>query len=177
MNRQEWLNSPNMHNEYYKKVQKLLKEWKAENNITERCVAHHRDDTEECRKYNAEHYERWGCEEDGTFIDGKYIIFMTCAEHTLYHHAGKHVSDETKKKISENNIRYWKGKHLSDETKKKMSENNVRYWKGKHHTDETKKKISETNKVINDLWKIYKQLNGTMNYNEFRKSLKNQQTT
>ena len=35
---------------------------------------------------------------------------------------GYHPSEETKKKLSENNAKYWKGKHLSDETKKKMSD-------------------------------------------------------
>ena len=37
------------------------------------------------------------------------------------------------------------GKHLSKETKRKISESN----KGKHHTEETKRKISEANKGIN----------------------------
>lgn len=36
---------------------------------------------------------------------------------------GKKASEQTKKKMSENNGRYWKGKHLSEETRKKISEN------------------------------------------------------
>lgn len=39
-----------------------------------------------------------------------------------------------------------KGKKMSDETKKKMSENNARYFLGKKLSDETKKKISEAKK-------------------------------
>ena len=54
-------------------------------------------------------------------------------------HTGKHLSDETKEKISNNSARYWKGKHLSDETKKKLSVSLT----GKHHSEDTKKKISE----------------------------------
>src|SRR5574344_59032 len=52
--------------------------------------------------------------------------------------AGKHLSDEVRRKISEAK----KGKHKSDETKLKISEAR----KGKHHSDETKKKMSEANK-------------------------------
>ena len=58
---------------------------------------------------------------------------------------GRH-SEETRKKISE----AIKGKKRSVETRKKMSDNNVRYWKGKstpirgkHHTLEARKKMSE----------------------------------
>ena len=63
-------------------------------------------------------------------------------------HFGYHPSEETKKKLSENNAKYWKGKHLSEETKKKLSEvnkgeNNPNY--GKHISDEHKKRISEAN--------------------------------
>lgn len=59
MNRKEYLESNNKTYAYYVKVQQLLKDWKAENNINETCVVHHRDDTEECIKYNNEHYELW----------------------------------------------------------------------------------------------------------------------
>ena len=49
---------------------------------------------------------------------------------------GRLVSEDTRKKLSdakkgENNPRYWKGKHLSQDTRQKISENNSRYWKGK----------------------------------------------
>ena len=142
MNRQEWLLGKCKCNNYYKQVQKLLKEWKLENNIQERCVVHHRDDTEECRKYNEEHYERWGCNEDGTFEYGKYVAFMTDSKHARYHNIGKHHSEETKEKLRLVN----KGKRHSEETKEKMSRNNARYFKGKHLSEETKNKISNTKK-------------------------------
>ena len=45
--------------EYYKHVCVLLRQWKSDNNYDCKCVVHHRDDTEECRKYNQEHYELW----------------------------------------------------------------------------------------------------------------------
>ena len=59
-------------------------------------------------------------------------------------------SEETRKKISENNARYWQGKTHSEETRKKMSENNARYWKGKTLSEKTRKKISEANKGENN---------------------------
>ena len=46
---------------------------------------------------------------------------------------------EVKEKIREKAI----GRKASEETKKRMSENNVKYWKGKHLREETKKKISQ----------------------------------
>ena len=62
-------------------------------------------------------------------------------------------SEETRKKISENNARYWQGKTLSEETRKKMSEAN----KGENHPmygkprpEETRKKISEALKGENN---------------------------
>ncbi len=69
---------------------------------------------------------------------------------------GKHLSEETKKKISEankgvNSPNY--GKHLSEETKKKIGEarkgkyagvNHPNY--GKHHSEEAKKKIGEVHR-------------------------------
>ena len=55
-------------------------------------------------------------------------------------------SEETRKKISENNARYWQGKTLSAKTRKKMSEAQ----KGKTLSEETRKKISEANKGENN---------------------------
>ena len=69
---------------------------------------------------------------------------------------GKHLSEETKKKLSEAHkglISGHKGMHHSEETKKKISEankgkllgdNNPMY--GKHHSEEIRKKISEARK-------------------------------
>ena len=46
-------------------------------------------------------------------------------------------TEETKRKMSENNGKYWICKKLSDETKRKMSEGN----KGKIYSEETKQKL------------------------------------
>ena len=54
------------------------------------------------------------------------------------HNKGKHLSEETKKKISEAN----KNRHLSEESRKKMFESN----KGKHFSEETKQKMSNAQK-------------------------------
>lgn len=62
-------------------------------------VRHHLRDTEEQRKYNDEHYELWGHNLDGTFEYGKYVIFVTEEEHLEIHH----LSEETRKRISESN--------------------------------------------------------------------------
>ena len=66
---------------------------------------------------------------------------------------GKHHSEESRKKISEHNVKFFLGKHLSKETRKKISESfKKRYIKekhpmwGKHRSEETKRKISEKNK-------------------------------
>ena len=58
-------------------------------------------------------------------------------------------SEETRKKMSENNARYWKGKKRSEETRKKISENNARYWQGKTLPEKTRKKMSESQKGEN----------------------------
>lgn len=44
-------------------------------------------------------------------------------------------------RCGENNPNF--GKHLSNEIRQKISENNAKYWLGKHFSDETRKKISE----------------------------------
>ena len=58
----------------------------------------------------------------------------------IYKH--KPHSEETKRKISINNVKYWEGKHLSKETRLKMS----LLHKGKHHSEETKMKMGESGK-------------------------------
>ena len=68
-------------------------------------------------------------------------------------HGGKHLSNETKQKLSKansgkNNGRY--GYRYSEEERKYMSEHSV--WKGRKHTDETRKKISEYAKAHPEKW-------------------------
>lgn len=46
----------------------------------------------------------------------------------------------------ENNSKAQKGKKMSEETKRKISENMPKYWEGKKHTEESKKKMSEAKK-------------------------------
>ena len=176
MNKQDYYNSKGKCKKYYRQAQKLLKNWKAENNITERCVVHHRDDTDEVIEYNEEHYELWGFNEDGTFEPGKYVQFMTQSEHNKHHLTGKYIgadnpfynchhtdeqrnkwslerkgrklTEEWKQHISENNahISGMKGKQHSEVSRKQISENNARYWKGKKRSDEARKHMSEAKK-------------------------------
>ena len=182
MNRKEFLESGG-YSIYNYKVRKLLKQWKLENNITERCVAHHRDDTEECKKYNEEHYELFGFEIDENgilkFEEGKYVQFMTKSAHSSHHHKGKYISDEIKRKLhfkllGENNPRY--GKHHSEETRKKISEHN----KGKVMSAETRKKISKSKtgrceavKSFSYMYNIYKLNDGKLKWNEFQRAISN----
>ena len=72
-----------------------------------------------------EYYNRPACE----------LIFLTPLEHIRLHHLGKHLSAETRKKMSEARI----NKPKSAETRKKMSEAN----KGKSLSAETRKKMCE----------------------------------
>ena len=147
MNKKEYY-SANHRNKYHKYVHKVLREWAHANNITVPVLVHHRDDTDECRKYNDEHYELWGCEEDGTFEYGKYVVFMTTADHAAYHHTGKTRSDTTRKKMCDNhadfkgsnNPNY--GKHRTEETKDKIRKANT----GHKHSAEVRQKISENRK-------------------------------
>ena len=155
-----------------RKIQKSLEY----NHDPKAIVRHHLRDTEEQRKYNDEHYEYFGFNQDGTFEYGKYVIFVTEEEHHSIHviseetrqhmrdaqyirHKNNPVSEETRRKISESNKgrpgmigedHPMYGKHHSDESKKKMSDaikaNPTRYWKGKSLSEEHKQKLSESGK-------------------------------
>ena len=174
MNRKEWSKK---HNRLlaveYIKIHKILNDWMLQNGITERCDVHHRDDTEETRKYNEEHYERWGFNEDGTFEYGKYVIFMTKAEHTHYHKIGKKFSDEHRANLSNNHSHYWKDKQRSEETRAKISTTK----KGKNCSNEHRTKISEAYKGMSVLYATYKNNGGTLKWHEFRTALKNGEIT
>ena len=176
MNKNEYYNSVICYkNPEYKQVRKYLSEWKQTNNITKKCVIHHRDDTEECRAYNEAFYERWGCDEDGTFEYGKYVFFMTISDHVKHHHTGKTLSDECKRKLSESHL----GKHASDETKRKISdsikgENHPMY--GKSPTAESIAKNRESNIKVSIaakyLYTTYKENGGKLQWKAFRHALK-----
>lgn len=144
MNKEEYYKTPGVRRAFeYKFTHSLLKQWKNVNNHTCKCVIHHRDDTEETRKYNEEHYELWGFNLDGTFEYGKYVVFMTNAEHVSYHSNNR--SEETLNKLRKEN--HWNyGKHWSAETKQKMSVSH----KGFKHTTESKQKMSESRKGENN---------------------------
>ena len=83
------------------------------------------------------YYNRKACE----------LIFLTHAEHISLHMKGKHLSDETRKKISD----ALKGCTLSEETRKKISEA-MKGKKLKPFTDEHRKKMSEAKK--GKTWKV-----------------------
>ena len=208
MNKQEYYSYCDSHkcrgNEYYKYVQKLLSEWKLENHIpsNKKCVVHHRNDNEEMRAYNDEHYELWGHNLDGTFEYGKYVLFMTNAEHTAYHHTGKYVSPETRLRISQNHANVsgennpmfgnigritgdknpMKDKAVRDKVAKALkgrqfsAETRAKMStakKGIKLSESAKEKMRETRRVIDTLWERIKNNNSELSYKEFRKALKN----
>lgn len=64
------------------------------------------------------------------------------------HRLGKYHSKETKIKMSnahKGQVSWCKGKHLSEEHRRRISENSVGMT-GKHHTEETRRKMSESHK-------------------------------
>ena len=79
------------------------------------------------------------------------LIFLTIYEHSRLHMKGKHLSEETKKKIAEasKGNKYALGYKHSEEAKKKIAEamkgeKNPFY--GKHHSEDTRKKMREARK-------------------------------
>ena len=67
---------------------------------------------------------------------------------------GRKLSDETKKKMSENNAKYWLGKKRSDETIQKMVEKK----KGVPLSDKTKMNMSKSHNSTG-FFRVYKQRN------------------
>lgn len=132
MNRKEFLES-GCYSSYHYKVKKLLDQWKNINGINEQCAIHHRDDTEETRKYNEEHYELWGFNEDGSFEYGRYVVFMTVSDHFKHHLKDREFSDEYRINIG-----------IAQRKRFEIKENHPMY--GKNHSEETKMKISKANK-------------------------------
>ena len=192
MNKDEWIKKCGT-KRWYRKAHKLLDIWRSENNIQDTCVIHHRNDSEECRKYNEEHYELWGFEicNNGSysFIPGKYVEFMTQADHTRYHNKGRIFTAETRAKIGESRKNYdnpmlgkkhtlesrkkmsdaRKGRKLSEEHKQKIREAN------KNYSQETREKISKKSReymqACAEIYKKYKQQGGQLCWLEFRKAL------
>ena len=79
------------------------------------------------------------------------LIFLTIYEHSRLHMKGKHLSEETRKKIgsASKGNKYALGYKHSEEAKNKISEamkGEKNSFYGRHHTEETKNKISEAQK-------------------------------
>ena len=80
------------------------------------------------------------------------LIFLTIYEHSRLHMKGKHLSEETKKKIgsAQKGRPAWnKGKKMSEEFCRKNSESHKgekNSFYGRHHSEETRKKLSEARK-------------------------------
>ena len=79
------------------------------------------------------------------------LIFMTIYEHSRLHMKGKHLSEETRKKIgsAQKGNKYALGHKHSEEAKNKIAEamkgeKNPFY--GKHHTEDARKKMREARK-------------------------------
>lgn len=154
MNYKQYWESPKSQGDKNKEAHELLEQWKNEHNVTERMVIHHRDDNEEVRKYNAEHYELWGFREDGSFNYGEYVVYMTVSEHARYHNGngkssmiGWHPSEETRQRMSESA----KVKVFSDEHRKHLSEScsgELNGFYGKTHSKEQCDKWSQERKGV-----------------------------
>jgi hypothetical protein len=75
---------------------------------------------------------------------------MTLFQYQRPSNRGKYkISEETRRKISENNARYWLGKTFSEEHRKNISlakKGKPSWIKGKHHSEVSKKKMSLSQK-------------------------------
>ena len=166
MNKEEFKNFGNRFNTpIYKSIHDKLRAWKELNGITERCVVHHRDDTEECRKYNEEHYELWGFNLDGTFEYGKYVIFMTASDHTKYHHTGNAIIGKLISNALIGRIGSMTNHKHTEDAKHKMS---VAH-KGMKHSTATREKMERTRQQYH----LYKSLGGDLKWNDFQKLVHN----
>lgn len=99
------------------KAKRLQRSLKYNNDPNANCI-HHLQDTEEQIKYNDEHYEYFGFNEDGTFEYGKYVIFVTKEWHDNYHRNSaltkQHISDGCKQVWQRDGYREYMSKVHSD---------------------------------------------------------------
>ena len=171
MNRKEWLNCSDPNKNYWANKCREIQKSLIYNPNPAAAVRHHLMDTEEQRKYNDEHYEYFGFNQDGTFEYGKYIVFVTKEEHQIIHGNkgednpmyGKHHSNDVKAIISKTSKERWKNedykKHMSDvmknrefskEHRRKLSESKLgdkNPMFNTHHTDEEKEHLRQTSKA------------------------------
>ena len=141
---------------------------KAVSDTTQLWHCHHRRETIFSRKdliEIGEYCNRPACE----------LIFLTPTAHNKLHNLGKHLSAETRKKMSESHSgekNQFFGKHFSAEHRHKLSEAH----KGKHHSAEACKKMSESHKgkhlSAETRWKISEAKKGKHWYNNGVKCIK-----
>ena len=82
---------------------------------------------------------------------------------------GKHLSEETKSRIGRANSIALSGKKLSEETKKRMSESHS----GHSVSDETRRKISDDKRIKSFAFTSYKESGGSLSWNDFQQAIKN----
>lgn len=106
---------------YCKDIEKVENYEKAKADNFKGWHCHHKKEAELTRKELIKLNMYYG-------VSADELVFLTASEHMSLHKEGK--------------TPWNKGQHLSEETKKKLSEIN----KGKRHSEETKKKIGEAGK-------------------------------
>lgn len=129
------------------KVRKLQKSLNYNSDPNARCI-HHLQDTEEQIRYNDEHYEYFGFNQDGTFEYGKYVIFVTEEWHNNYHHNSKltrqRISHGNKQVWQRNGYREYMSKVHSDYYKDNQEAiNNMKASLKEYWTDERRAEASE----------------------------------
>ena len=110
---------------------------KAINDHTQIWHCHHRGEILPCGKYSYKTLIKYGLYYKRQASE---LIFMTRYDHISMHKTGSFHSEESKRKISENN--WMRGKHWSDEHNRMVSD----ALKGIPRPDEVRRKISEGKK-------------------------------
>ena len=152
-----------MRNYNYKKAcHERLREYLLENNLSGEWVVHHRDDTPETIAYNAQYYNRWGYNADGSFEYGKYVVFMTKGDHTKYHHTGNRKIGENISKALKGRIGSMTGKKHSLETRAKQS----LAARGRKQTPE----FMERMQMLREVYHSYRKDGGSIIWNDFQQA-------